>query len=123
MLSKTAFTMLSISGFFVGLILLSNISFISDFFVAFGIEKYAIILTFILPSNVLNLGYFNKKYVATGIFSREAGKRLGRLKMVREESDYSDFYIASKEDAEKQYETAELIITEAKKYLKQFDIV
>ena len=39
--------------------------------------------------------------------------------MVREESDYSDFYIASKEDAEKQYETAELIITEAKKYLKQ----
>lgn len=69
------------------------------------------------------VGYFNKKYVATGIFSREAGKRLGRLKMVREESDYSDFYIASKEDAEKQYETAELIITEAKKYLKQFDIV
>ena len=42
------------------------------------------------------VGYFNKKYVATGIFSREAGKRLGRLKMVREESDYSDFFIASK---------------------------
>mgnify|MGYP003400348097 CR=1 FL=1 len=24
------------------------------------------------------VGYFNKKYVATGIFSREAGKRLGK---------------------------------------------
>lgn len=78
-----------------------------------------ILLNFQGSAHLFGVGSFSKKYVATGIFSREAGKRLGRLKMVREESDYSDFYIASKEDAEKQYETAELIITEAKKYLKQ----
>lgn len=68
------------------------------------------------------VGYFNKNYVATDIFSREVGKRLGRLKMIREESDYSDFFIASQEDAVKQYETAEIIIAEVKNYLKQFGI-
>lgn len=68
------------------------------------------------------VGYFNKNYVATDSFSREVGKRLGRLKMIREESDYSDFFIASQEDAVKQYETAEMIIAEVKNYLKQFGI-
>ena len=68
------------------------------------------------------VGYFNKNYVATDIFSREVGKRLGRLKMIREESDYSDFFIASQEDAVKQYETAEMIIAEVKNYLRQFGI-
>ncbi len=29
------------------------------------------------------IAYFNKTYVATDIFSRELGKRLGRIKMVR----------------------------------------
>lgn len=63
------------------------------------------------------VGYFNQKYVATGIFSREIGKRLGRLKRVRETSDYDDFYIASKSEAEEQLESAQLIIEAIKKYL------
>lgn len=60
-------------------------------------------------SDVDAIAYFNKTYVATDIFPRELGKRLGRIKMVREESDYSDFYVASEEDAVRQYETAEYI--------------
>lgn len=68
------------------------------------------------------VAYFNKNYVATGIFPREIGKRLGRLKQERESSDYDDFYIASLADATEQYQTAELIISEIKGYLKNKDI-
>lgn len=63
------------------------------------------------------IAYFNKTYVAAGIFPRDVGKRLGRVKMIREESDYSDFFIASEEEAKKQYDTAEFIVQEVKKYL------
>ena len=63
------------------------------------------------------VAYFNKMYVASGKVSREVGKRLGRIKTVREDSDYSEFYIASAEDAAKQYESACFILEEIKKYL------
>ena len=52
------------------------------------------------------VAYFNKMYVASGKVSREVGK-----------SDYSEFYIASAEDAAKQYESACFILEEIKKYL------
>ena len=63
------------------------------------------------------VAYFNKMYVASGKVSREVGKRLGRIKTVREDSDYSEFYIASAEDAAKQYESACFILEQIKKYL------
>ena len=46
------------------------------------------------------MGYFNKEYVAKGVFPREIGRKLGTLQRVREKSDYDDFYIASREKAE-----------------------
>lgn len=52
------------------------------------------------------MGYFNREFVATGIFPRELGRRLGALKQMREKSDYDDFYIISKAQAEAQFETA-----------------
>lgn len=64
------------------------------------------------------VAYFNKTYVAADIFPRDLGKRLGRIKMMREESDYSDFFIASEEDARTQYETAEYIVEAVEEYLK-----
>ena len=63
------------------------------------------------------MGYFNKAYVAKEIFPREIGRKLGTLQRVREKSDYDDFYIASREKAEEQFQTAELVIGEVKKYL------
>lgn len=64
------------------------------------------------------MGYFNKEYVAKEIFPREIGRKLGTLQRVREKSDYDDFYIASKDKANEQFQTAELVIMEVKKYLK-----
>ena len=63
------------------------------------------------------MGYFYKEYVAKEIFPREIGRKLGTLQRVREKSDYDDFYIASREKAEEQFQTAELVIGEVKKYL------
>lgn len=65
------------------------------------------------------IAYFNKEYVAKDVLPRILGRKIGILKQVREESDYDDFYIASKEEAEEQIETAELILQEIKKYLNE----
>lgn len=63
------------------------------------------------------IAYFNKNYIATEIFPRELGRRLGTLKQLREKSDYDDFYIASKEKAEEQYQTAKMVHNYVKNYL------
>lgn len=65
------------------------------------------------------VAYFNKEYVATGIFSRELGRKLGMLKQLREKSDYDDFYIASKEQAQDQFDTAKYTIENIEQYLKE----
>ena len=43
--------------------------------------------------------------------------------MLREESDYNDFFIASEEDANKQYESAEFIVVAIEQYLKDKGIL
>ena len=68
------------------------------------------------------VGYFNQMHVATGKFSRECGKRLGRLKRKREVSDYDDFYVASNEEAIEQYESAEMIVKQVQDFLLENDI-
>ena len=64
------------------------------------------------------VAYFNKNYVATEIFDKQLGRMLSNLQQTRETSDYDDFFIASKEDAETQCKNAESIIEAVKKYLK-----
>ena len=65
------------------------------------------------------VAYFNKEYVATGIFQREIGRRLGILKQLREKSDYDDFFIASKEEAQKQFDNAESIVAAIIEYMRK----
>ena len=69
------------------------------------------------------VAYFNKEFVAAGSFPREMGKRLARLKMKREESDYNDFYIASADEAKSQLESVEYMLPLIEEYLnKHFEI-
>lgn len=63
------------------------------------------------------IAYFNKNYVATGVFKREIGRGLGRIQQKREKSDYDDFYIASVEEAEEQICVASNTISEIKAFL------
>lgn len=64
------------------------------------------------------IAYFNKEYISKGIFTKELGKRVSESRLFREKSDYVDFYIVTKEESEKQIETAKIIIQEAEKYIK-----
>lgn len=52
------------------------------------------------------IGNFNKDFVHTGIFPKEISKRINRAQEVRHASDYDDFYIASREETERQIEVA-----------------
>lgn len=54
---------------------------------------------------------------------REIGKRLGRLKRKREASDYDDFYVVSSEEADEQYETAELVVKSVQDFLKEKEVL
>lgn len=60
---------------------------------------------------------FNKEFVATEIFPRSLGKKISTLALIREQSDYNDFYIASKQESEQQVEIAEELVAEVKEYL------
>ena len=53
------------------------------------------------------IGNFNKEYVKTGIFPREIGRKISEAEEIRHASDYDDFYIASKEESERQIAVAE----------------
>ena len=64
------------------------------------------------------MAYFNKEYVAAGIFPKALGKKLGALQRLREKSDYDDFYIASKEKAEEQIVVAKEFLQAVKDYLE-----
>ena len=49
---------------------------------------------------------FNKEYVKAGIFPREIGRKIGEAEEIRHASDYDDFYIASREESERQVNVA-----------------
>ena len=63
------------------------------------------------------VAYFNQHYVATDLFERDMGRMISRLQQKREKSDYDDFFIAAKEEAELQCEMAEKIINQIENYL------
>lgn len=52
------------------------------------------------------IAYFNKNYVHAGMFSNEMGRKVAKAAKVRHASDYDEFYIASREEAERQIQTA-----------------
>lgn len=62
---------------------------------------------------------FNRDYVKTGIFSRDIGKRIGKAEEVRHSSDYDEFYLVTKAECVRQIETAEILLKETEKYIKQ----
>lgn len=62
------------------------------------------------------IGNFNKGYVKTEIFPRELGRKIGEAEEIRHASDYDDFYIASREEAERQIAVADEFIQQIEKY-------
>lgn len=65
------------------------------------------------------IGNFNKDFVHTGIFPKAISKRISRAQEIRHASDYDDFYIATKEEAEEQILVAEEVIVSIEKYCRE----
>ena len=53
---------------------------------------------------------FNKNYIKTEVFPREIGRKISEAEEIRHASDYDDFYIANKEEAERQVSVADEFI-------------
>lgn len=69
------------------------------------------------------IGNFNKDYVKTEIFPREMGRKIGEAEEIRHASDYDDFYIASREESERQVAVAKEFIQLAEEYcVARFEI-
>ena len=65
------------------------------------------------------LAEFNKEFVASEIFPRTIGRKISMLALIREQSDYNDFYIASSAESQQQVEIAEELIKLVEEYLKK----
>ncbi len=68
-------------------------------------------------SGVISL--FNQHFVKTGIIGKGLSRLLSEAQEGREKSDYQDFVIISKEEAQKQFESAEVFVREIEKTLKK----
>jgi uncharacterized protein (UPF0332 family) len=69
------------------------------------------------------IGEFNKRYVKTGKFDIKFGRMIKAAEMLRSESDYKDFFTASKEQAEQQMENANEFFQAVIEYLKTKEII
>lgn len=65
------------------------------------------------------LANFNTDYIKTGIFEIEYAKIAKSAFSVRTYSDYSDFYIVSKQDTEEQYENAVKFVQRIREYVTE----
>lgn len=63
------------------------------------------------------LANFNKKYIKTDIFPRTLGRRIAEAEEIRHASDYDDFYIATREEAEEQIATAKELVERIEEYV------
>jgi uncharacterized protein (UPF0332 family) len=69
------------------------------------------------------IAYFNLNFVKTGKFDKESSKIVKKASFLREKSDYEDFYIASKQEAEEQLEDAKIFLSKVEAYLRVNDIL
>jgi len=65
------------------------------------------------------IAYFNRNFIATNKFDKQFAKILMGAEKIRNKSDYNDFYIASREDAESQIQSAEKFINEMEEYINK----
>lgn len=65
------------------------------------------------------IAHFRKEYIKTGIFNKKLSVIIQMTSMVRESSDYDDFYIISRDDAKRQIDDAEVFYREIEKYVTE----
>ncbi|MDD2402115.1 MAG: HEPN domain-containing protein [Clostridia bacterium] len=69
------------------------------------------------------IAYFNKEFIKTGEFDKIYSKIVKAASLLREKSDYEDFYVASKQDAIIQLDNAKQFVIIVEEYLKRKGIL
>ncbi len=69
------------------------------------------------------IAYFNQNFVKNGDFDKDASKIVKKASYLREKSDYEDFYIASKQEAEEQLKDEKIFLSKVDEYLRKNDIL
>lgn len=69
------------------------------------------------------IAYFNQNYVKNERFPKELSKIIRLASENREKADYLDFYIASREEAEKQIQRAETFLGYIEAFLRDEKII
>lgn len=67
------------------------------------------------------IAHFNQFYVHERRFERDIYKLIDSAYRIREKCDYSDFFIASKEDSENQIKNAQKFVMQVEAFLKKED--
>ena len=65
-----------------------------------------------------NIAEFRRSFIKTGIFPAEHSDIIGRAFEVRNDSDYNDFYVVSKEEVIKQTENARTFLSAVENYIR-----
>ena len=63
------------------------------------------------------ISYFQKEYLKTELFDKKYSKYISSAFQIRNNCDYDDFFIVSKEEAIEQYEHAYELYEAVKKFL------
>lgn len=64
------------------------------------------------------IAFFNKEYIKNGIMEKSMSVIIKNSSFLREKSDYDDFFIASKKDAEAQLQNAKIFLDAVERYLR-----
>jgi len=62
---------------------------------------------------------FRQNYIKTGIFPAKFSDIVGKAFIVRNDSDYEDFYLISKDDVAAQLENAKMFLAAVEEYITQ----
>lgn len=63
------------------------------------------------------IAYFRENYIKTKIFDRNCSDIISSTSLIRNKSDYDDFYIAEKNETIEQIENAKVLYEAVEKYL------
>ena len=65
------------------------------------------------------IAYFREHYIKNGVFTRKCSDIISSASLIRNKSDYDDFYIAEKAETMEQIENAKIFFGYIKTYLEQ----
>lgn len=64
------------------------------------------------------IAYFNKSFLKSQKMDRELSRIIKEASFLREKSDYDDFYIAGREEAETQLKNAKIFVNAVENFMK-----